>query len=173
MKLEYNKKILFSIIVILSFAWINTTKAVCPLCVVAVGTGVGLCRWLGIDDTISGLWIGGALVAISMATIFWFQEKNWKFKFYQPIIFLVYYFLIIWSLLFFDIMGHPLNKLWGIDKILLGIVAGTILFFTSIFLDKYLRQKNNGKVLFYYQKIIIPVILLLIFSFIFYFITKC
>ncbi len=31
------------------------TKAVCPVCTVAIASGVGLCRYLGIDDLISGL----------------------------------------------------------------------------------------------------------------------
>jgi hypothetical protein len=168
----FNKKIFTLFLGFFSFFGFSV-KAVCPVCVVAVGAGVGLCRWLGIDDVISGLWIGGMLVAVSLLTIFWFQKKNWKFKFYQPAIFLMYYFLTIWPLLSFNIMGHPLNKLWGMDKILLGLVTGTMLFFVSVFLDKYLRRKNNGKVYFYYQKIIIPVALLLIFSFIFYFLINC
>ena len=33
-------------------------KAICPVCTVAVGAGIGLSRWLGIDDSITGLWIG-------------------------------------------------------------------------------------------------------------------
>ncbi|HRZ29924.1 MAG TPA: hypothetical protein P5052_04275 [Candidatus Paceibacterota bacterium] len=32
-----------------------TSQAVCPVCTVAIASGVGLCRYLGIDDLISGL----------------------------------------------------------------------------------------------------------------------
>jgi hypothetical protein len=167
-----NKKLLISFLALFSsFAF--SVKAVCPVCIVAVGAGVGLCRWLGIDDTISGLWIGGMLVAVSMWTIFWFEKKKWKFKFYQPIIFLAYYAFTVWPLLSFNIMGHPLNKLWGLDKILLGIIVGTIVFFFSVFLNGHLKKKNNNKVYFPYQKVVIPVVLLTVFSFIFYFIIKC
>ncbi len=31
----------------------------CPVCSISIGVGVGLCRYLGIDDLISGVWIGG------------------------------------------------------------------------------------------------------------------
>jgi hypothetical protein len=30
-------------------------KAVCPVCTIAIASGVGLCRYLGIDDLVSGL----------------------------------------------------------------------------------------------------------------------
>ena len=38
--------------------------AVCPICTVAAATGIGFSRWLGIDDTITGLWIGGLTVSL-------------------------------------------------------------------------------------------------------------
>lgn len=148
-------------------------RAVCPVCVVAVASGFGLCRWLGIDDTISGLWIGGLLVAVSLWTIDWFEKKNWKFKFYQPVIFIAYYAMAIWPLLSFDIMGHPLNKLWGADKILIGLATGTAVFFASVFLNGYLKKRNGNKVYFPYQKVVIPFLGLAIFSLIFYLIIKC
>lgn len=167
-----NKKI-FPLFLSLFLLLAGSAKAVCPVCVVAVGAGVGLCRWLGIDDTISGLWIGAMLAAMSLLTIYWIRKKNWRFRFYKTIIFAAYYILTIWPLLSFNIMGHPLNKLWGIDKILLGIVTGTAIFLFSVFLDGNLKNKNNGKAYFPYQKVIIPVVLLTIFSLIFYIIIKC
>ncbi|MCX6758247.1 MAG: hypothetical protein NTX14_00895, partial [Candidatus Nealsonbacteria bacterium] len=45
--------------------------AVCPICTVAVGAGLGLSRWFGIDDSISGLWIGGLIVSFILWTIDW------------------------------------------------------------------------------------------------------
>jgi len=167
-----NKKLFILFLGLFSF-FAFSVKAVCPVCVVAVGAGVGLCRWLGIDDTISGFWIGALLVAVSMWTIFWFQKKGWTFKFYKSIIFVGYYLLTIWPLMSLNIMGHPLNKVWGIDKILFGIIAGTLVFLFSVFLNGYLKKKNGGKVYFYYQKVIIPIVILAVSSFIFYFIIKC
>lgn len=31
------------------------TKATCPVCTVAIASGLGLCRYIGIDDVVSGL----------------------------------------------------------------------------------------------------------------------
>jgi len=67
------------------------------------------------------------------------------------------------------VIGHLDNTLWGIDKIVFGTVIGTVLFILSIFIDKLLRTKNNGKVYFPYQKVIIPVSLLSIASISLYF----
>jgi len=59
------------------------------------------------------------------------------------------------------------NNLWGIDKTLFGLSLGVLIFFLSIFIDKFLRRQNNGKVVFYYQKVIIPFVLLLVTTLIF------
>jgi len=55
-------------------------KAVCPVCTVAVGAGLGFSRYLGIDDTISGIWIGGLMVSISFWTIDWMKTKKWNYR---------------------------------------------------------------------------------------------
>ena len=55
-------------------------KAFCPVCTVAVGAGLGLARWLRIDDTISGLWIGGLTISMIMWTLSWLAKKNINFK---------------------------------------------------------------------------------------------
>ena len=168
-----SKKIIFSLFSFLGLTLAASAKAVCPVCVVAIGSGVGLCRWLGIDDTISGLWIGGLIVSMTLWFLNWLNKKNIHFKFRNILVWVSFYLLMIWPLYSFDIMGHPLNKIWGIDKILFGIIAGSIVFLFSVFLNGHLKQKNGGKVYFPYQRVVIPVVLLTIFSLIFYIVIKC
>jgi len=151
---------------------INTVSAVCPVCTIAVGAGVGFSRWLGIDDMISGLWIGGLTVSLIMWTIEWLNKKNIKFKGKNLLTFILYYLLIVMPLFYFDIMGHPLNKVWGVDKLLLGIIFGSVFFYLGSFYYEYLKKKNNDKAYFPYQKVVMPVSSILILSIIFYFITK-
>src|SRR4030065_1479618 len=69
--------------------------AVCPVCTVAVGAGLGLAEWLGIDDMISGLWIGALIVSMSLWTINWLNKKEIRFKGRKILVVLGYYFLII------------------------------------------------------------------------------
>lgn len=145
---------------------LTAAKAVpiCVICTAAVGAGVGLSRWLGVDDSIAGLWIGGLAVSITLWTINWLGGKNIKFFGRQPLIFIIYYASIIWPLYHYNIIGHPLNKLWGIDKLLLGIIIGTVGFIVAISFNEYLKKKNGGRVYFPFQKVIIPVGLLAILS---------
>ena len=169
-----SKKLLVFLGLLLSgFFLAGSVKAVCPVCVVAVGAGVGLCRGLGIDDTISGLWIGGLIVAMIIWTLLFLKKMGWNFKFSPAVVSISYYLLIIWPLYSFNIIGHPLNKIFGIDKLILGIISGSILFLFCHWLNLFLKNKNQGKVYFSYQKVIIPIVILLIFSLIFYLIIKC
>ncbi len=171
--MQLNKTLIFLAAFFSAAAFAGAAQAVCPVCVVAVGAGVGLCRWLGIDDTISGLWIGGLLASLSMWTYFWLKNKNWAFKFSKIVVPAAYYLIVVAPLYYFDIMGHPLNKFLGIDKLLLGIISGTIVFLLGYKIDIFLKQRNQGKVLFYYQKVVFPVSFLIIASAIFYFVIKC
>jgi hypothetical protein len=68
-------------------------------------------------------------------------------------------------------IGIKGNTFWGVDKILLGTLIGSFVFLLGVWLDGWLRNKNNGKVFIYYQKVIVPVFLLTLTSFIFYLLT--
>lgn len=143
---------------------------ICVICTAAVSAGVGLSRWLGVDDSITGVWIGGLAVSISLWTINWLNGKNIKFFGRKPLVFLIYYASIIWPLYHYNIIGHSLNKAYGIDKLLLGIIVGTIGFVAAVFLNEYLKKKNAGKVYFPFQKVVVPVGLLAMLSLALYFI---
>ena len=68
--------------------------AICPVCIVAVGAGVELSRYFGVDDTITGIWIGGLTLSIAIWNIDWFRRKNIKFPARSLLTFLVYYVFI-------------------------------------------------------------------------------
>ena len=147
-------------------------KAVCPVCVIAVGAGLGLSRWLGIDDTITGVWLGGLLVALTIWTNNWLAKKGWTFYGFRTIIAIAFYLLTFAPLYWQGIVGHPQNVIWGIDKLIAGVAIGTIVFYASHQLYEYLKKKNNDHAWFPFQKIAMPVFFLTLASFIFYFLTK-
>lgn len=153
------------------FLFSGKALAVCPVCTIAVGAGVGLSRWLGIDDTISGLWIGGLTVSLSLWTINWLRKKNINFKGMPLLLFIGYYALIVLPLYFSEIIGHPYNTLWGFDKLMLGIVLGSIFFFLGVWNYDWIKQKR-GKAHFPFQKVVMPVAPLIILSIVFYFLTR-
>lgn len=151
-----------------AFVAIKPALAICPVCVVAVGFGLGISRWLGIDDSITGVWIGGLIVASGLWLASWIEKKGWKILYPKSTsVALMYAFTII-PMFIGKIIGHLKNTLWGIDKILLGVITGSIAFFLSVWVDKKLRAINHGQVHIYYQKVIIPIFLLSLVSFTFY-----
>ena len=168
------RKILISFIVLIfSFAlFSNIAQAICPVCTIAVGAGVGLSRWLGIDDTVTGLWVGALIVSSIAWTINWMNKKNFRFKGRKILITAGYYLIIIVPLYWKGIMGHSYNKMWGMDKLLLGIIIGSIVFLVSVLWYQNLKKKNNDRAYFPFQKVAMPVGFLAIFSAIFYFLTK-
>ena len=139
-------------------------NAFCPVCIVAVGGGLGLSRWLGIDDAITSLWIGALLLSLTVWTHEWMVKKGWGFRFSIFATGAAYYLLTILPLYYYDIMGHPLNKIFGIDKIIFGIIFGTIIFWLGEKFHFYLKTRNNGKQFFDYQKVVVPVAVLILTS---------
>lgn len=168
MSKQFNKLFLLLILVLLPLK----AHAVCPVCTLAAGVGVGLSRWLGIDDSITGLWIGGLTVCLIILTVNYLDKKNivfWGYKFWVSIF---YYASLLLSFYYLDITGHPLNVLWGVDKLTLGIVFGTLLFIIGITTHNILKKRNNNSSYFPFQKVVLPLLPLAIFSIIFYYITK-
>jgi uncharacterized membrane protein len=153
----------------------KVTYAVCPVCTIAVGAGLGLSRFLGIDDLATGVWVGGFLTSLSLMSSNWLYQKDF-FKKVNKIyldfsVYLLSILLIFLPLDLANITGHPDNKILGIDKLLFGTFVGTLVFLGSIYLDKKVREKYK-KQLFNYQKVVFPLVLLAIVSLIFYFITR-
>lgn len=165
------KKILFLVSPAVFFS-VSSAQAFCPVCVVAVGAGLELSHYLGIEDTITGLWIGALLVSLSILTLNWLEKKKYNFAGKKFLVFFAFYFLTIFPLYWAKLMGQPFHAFWGIDKLLLGITFGSIIFFLGGTLNLHLKKKNDGKVHFPFQKVAAPIGLLLILSFIFYFLTK-
>ena len=164
--------LLFIFAVSLLFA--KKALAVCPICTIAVGAGVGLSRWLGIDDAITGLWVGGLIVSMITWTETWLDKKNIRFKGRIFVNVLSYYLLIVIPLFYSGIIMNPLHALCacGLDKLLLGIIVGSFGFWFGASWYYYLKEKNQGRAYFPFQKVVMPISPLIILSIIFYFLTK-
>jgi len=146
--------------------------AVCPICTVAVGAGLGISRWLGIDDTVTGIWIGGLILSSGLWLADWIGKKGWKVPYKEAISVGLFFLFVVPPLYWGKMIGLSGNTLWGLDKVLLGTIIGSIIFLFGVWLDKWLRTTNGDRVYVYYQKVIIPVFLLSLASFVFYIITK-
>ena len=146
--------------------------AVCPVCTVAVAAGLGISRWIGIDDSVTGIWIGGLILSSGLWLADWIGKKSWKVPQKEIISVVLFYLFVIPPLYWAKMVGLVGNTLWGIDKVILGTVVGSVLFMGGVWLDKWLRNTNEGKVYVYFQKVIAPVFLLTLGSFVLYLITN-
>ncbi len=169
--------VLFSLFAINYSLLVQEVRAVCPVCTVAVGAGLGVSRALGIDDAVTSVWIGGLILSISFWTVDWIQKR--KFKLFKDLkeITLAFISTFLWTLLTilplysWKYIGRLNNTLWGIDKIILGTFLGYIVFLFAVYLDRKVRS-IRGRQLFNYQKVVFPVVFLLIISAIMYLVTK-
>ena len=153
------------------FFFPSVIQAVCPLCTIAVGAGLGFSRWLGIDDMVTGLRIGALIISSSLWTVSFAQKRNWKMLSKTPLVIFLFYLLVIPPLFWSKIIGHPANTLWGIDKVLLGTTFGSLAFSLAVYFEQWLRRQHDGKIFFYYQKVLVPVTALTLLSLLFYLIT--
>jgi hypothetical protein len=158
-------KIIFFSFLFLGLVLAGAVSAqVCPVCVIAIGAGLGLSRWFGIDDVVSSVWIGAFLIAIISWTLEYMRKKKWNFQDDGIVITLAYILLTFIPLYYYKIVGLPLNQIWGMDKIIVGSIIGAIVLFLGHWLHLYFKKLNNGKSFFPYQRVAVPVLLLIITS---------
>lgn len=149
------------LIAFLSFAYLLMPSAVsahCPLCVAGAAAGITLTRWIGVDDSITGVWIAALLGAMSFWVYSWLLSKKIKFvEKYQlaikPSIYLVIFLTTLWSFYKFRLIIR-MSQIFGLDKLTFGMLTGGVLFYLVDILDD-LVIKRNGKVFFPYQRIVI------------------
>lgn len=125
---------LFSIFTIQYSLLASPTSAHCPLCVAGAAAGVTLTRWVGVDDSITGVWIGALLGSMS----FWFASvlllksqklRNWKFRFaIKPLVYVLVFASTLWSFYKFQLIIR-MSQLFGLDKLTFGMISGGILFY--------------------------------------------
>lgn len=148
-------------------------EAVCPVCTVAVGAGLGISRALGIDDAVTSVWIGGLILSMSFWMIDWIgrKRKSPLTTNHQLLITILMYLLTILPLYYGKLIGRAGNSTFGIDKILFGTFWGTLAFLFGKWADSMVREKR-GKQLFVYQKVVFPLASLIITSVIMHFLVS-
>lgn len=172
MEPQTQKQILFPAAAAFVLGLAPKALAVCPVCTVAVSTGVGVSRWLGVDDTVTGLWAGGVIVSFILWTVRWTEQQNIRFPGKSLAITVFYYLLLFVPLQYAGILGHPGNMLFGIDKFALGTAAGSCAFYAGAWGNERLKEKNKGRAYFPFQKVVMPVAPLIFLSIVFYYTTK-
>jgi len=144
----------------------------CTVCTIGVLAGLAISRLLGIDDLVTSVWIGAFILSFSFVTVNWIDKRWPKIKaqrFQIPTV-VLFYLLVLIPLKQNGSIGIFGNTLWGVDKILLGIIVGSIAFLTGIGADK-LQRRLYKKIFFPFQKVIFPLLALIIASALFFIIS--
>lgn len=163
----------FSVILgLLTLFVAKSAYAFCPVCTIAVGGALILLEKFGVDNTITGLWIGALLLSFSFMTLVWLRDKKWGFPGDGPVVFVIVYVSTLLPLYWKNLIGAPGRNLWGMDKLLLGFLIGTVFFYVFYVLYLIIKKKNGGHAWFPFQKVIMPVFPLIVWTIIFYFITR-
>lgn len=160
------KKTAFTILSLLTFLTLATSvNAQCPVCIVTIGGSVLLSRYLGIDDLLVGIWVGGLVISMGLWTATFIKKifikgQNWLLT-------AVLWITTVFGLKQAGFIGNPTCKIHGHDKLLTGIIGGSLVFLLAYGTDQLLRKvnkKNPGKALFPYQRVVLPVVALIIAS---------
>lgn len=136
----------------------------CPVCTVGVAAGLGLSRWLKVDDAISGLWIGALILALAIWFWRWLYNKKSQKSFSALLLLVVSFWLLTFLPLNYAGILENCRSLWGMNRLILSSIIGTLAALLGIFLDKDLRAGRKGKAAFPYQKVILPLALLILAS---------
>jgi hypothetical protein len=157
-------------------------SATCPLCAAAAGAGVGVARYYNVDDSIVGLYLGAFVISVSL----WFSKLLKKRgKVLPEFIIVLASFLLLTTIFYmaglimsFDMVRNMPDKysifglgIFGIDKLLFGMIIGTLPLWLTFKFSEYIKRKR-GKVLWPYQSISFMLIVLIVLSFVFWILTK-
>lgn len=150
----------------------SAVSAHCPLCVGGAVVGLSIARFFGIDDAITGLWLAALIGALSFWTDSYLSKKI-KFAFWRPVLYVAFFAFMVWSMYAFNdwvitnlkfyLINKHAGQLFGVDKLIFGMIFGGIVFYVVDAIDDYLI-KRNGKVYFQFQRVVVPLTSILILS---------
>ena len=143
---------------------VQSAHAVCPLCAVAAGAGVGLTRCLGIDDSITGVWLGGLLTALLMWFLTWARMRTWYTKKIGALVTFAYYVANLATFALFSWLSSCPVSSAGWHNVMVGFVLGSGVFYASVVWYEYLKKNHGGHAYFPFQKIVMPIVALIIAS---------
>lgn len=155
----------FSLLMLLH---IMPVYAHCPLCTGAMVAGVTVARIYGVDDAVLGLWIGALIVS----TALWFNRvvKRQYIPFQGLVLSVIAFLFTVIPMYYAGIFGGVYATIFGIDKMLFGMVAGGIALYIGIALSNEIK-KLKGRTLFPFQTIAIVLLMLIVTSSIFLYAT--
>lgn len=177
------KKSILSLIIASLLVGIKSVHAHCPLCTGAAVAGVEVARLTGLDDSIVGLLLGAVILSSSLWFNKWLKKKI-NFPLQEIAIVIISFLMIAIPMYYtsiiinFDMVRsmpdyHSMLGfgVFGIDKLLLGMIIGTLALWFAFTLSDSIKAQR-GRVLWPYQGLSFMFIALVILSTVFWMLTK-
>jgi len=149
-----------------SNAWANPA---CPICTVAVGASLEIARRLGVDDAVVGVWAGALLVMLGFWTIRWFDKKNWQF--WGRDFWLISLSVAMIGFMYVSELVYAPQPIlvFYIDPFLFSTLLGAFVMYYSSEFYQWMKVRNGGHAHFPFEKVVLPVVALLLVSVYFYY----
>jgi len=175
--LKSKKYAFIFLMLVLLIGLMPSVNAHCPLCTAAVGAAAISAKYYGLDSSIIGLLIGAFGVSTGLWIGLKIKKEYFKFQF-TSVVFASFLLTVVpllsissdsiyLPLLIFGSSGSFLNKVYWVNKLLLGSIIGGIATLLAFFAHNYIK-KAKGKVLFPFQGITITLFFLIVSSLILY-----
>lgn len=164
----------FVLALLLSYSSAVLANPACPVCTVAVVASLEIARYLGVDDSVVGVWSGAFLTIFGYWMIVWFDKKGWHFYGRNFILM----FLSVGMIGFMYYYGRleytpePI-LIFFIDPFLFSVLLGGGVLALSNKLYEWLKSKNGGHAHFPFEKVALPVLALVALSIYFYYQPLC
>lgn len=147
----------------------------CPLCTAATVVGVGVTRSLGWDDSIVGVFVGAMIVssALWINNILRKKDIGGHAGLRIVSIILATFVLTILTFYYAGLFGLGNSyRIFGIEKLTFGTISGGIVSLGAFWISNRLKEKNEGKVFFNYQTMILTFLALILNAFMFWAVLK-
>ena len=159
-----------------------SVMAHCPLCTAGAGAGIMAARLYGIDDSIVGIFIGALIVSSALWFNKWLKKKI-DFPLQEAVLVILTFFMTVVPFYYAGLITNfemvrsmPEHHsilgfgVFGIDKLLLGIIVGTLGIWFVFRLSDSIKEARQ-KVLWPYQGLSFMMIAVFILSLAFWILT--
>ncbi len=161
--------IIIALIIVLSTSSYVLANPACPICTVAVGASLEVARRLGVDDAVVGVWAGALLVMLGFWTIRWFDKKNWHFC--GRDFWLISLSVSMIGFMYISELAYNPQPIliFYLDPFLFSTLLGAFIMYYSSEFYQWMKVRNGGHAHFPFEKVVLPVLALLLVSVYFYY----
>lgn len=153
---------------------VNLASAMCPLCVAGAAAGLAIARYYGVDDAIVGLWLGALAVSTGLwlAKVVGSRTKR-KIPLQSAMVFSAVVIATVVPFYFagfFRGMPGMSDELFGINKVLFGVIVGSVATYAGGPLSQKIKKLRKGEFI-PYQTILVTLGLLAFLSLAFWYLA--